>query len=70
MGRTNDPAVKPDARRRDLYVPVIGLVGRGDYLTWTRGGTNIVRVGSLDKAVRVEIVQSTDAFAEADENLS
>ena len=65
MGRTNDPAVKPDAKRRDLYVPLIACVNDpdrgpkgGTYLTWTRGGQNLVFTGSPDKAVRVEIVYS------------
>jgi len=65
MGRTNDPAVKPDAKRRDLYVPLIACVDdpdrglkSGTYLTWTRGGTNVVFTGPQDKAVRVEIVYS------------
>ena len=58
MGRTKDPAVQPTAKRRDLYVPVIGVVGSGDYLTWTRGGTNVVFAGPLDKAVRIQIVHS------------
>jgi len=55
MGRTNDPAVPATAPRRDLYVPVIGFVGRGTYMTYTRGGTNLVFTGPLDKAVRVQI---------------
>lgn len=65
MGRTNDPAVKPDAKRRDLYVPLIACVDdpdrglkNGTYLTYTRGGQNLVFAGSQDKAVRVEIVYS------------
>ena len=56
MGRTNDPAVKPDAKRRDLYVPVIACIDNGTYLAWTRGGSNLVLAGPQDKAVRVEIV--------------
>ena len=65
MGRTNDPAVKPDAKRRDLYVPIIAFVDdperglqSGTYLTYTRGGSNLVFTGPQDKAVRVEIVYS------------
>jgi hypothetical protein len=65
MGVTNDPAVKPDAKRCDRYVPLIAFVDdpdrglkSGTYLTWTRGGTNVVFTGSQDKAVRVEIVYS------------
>ena len=57
MGRTNDPAVPATALRRDLYVPVIGFVDNHTYLTWTRGGSNLVfSGGALGKAVRVEIL--------------
>lgn len=55
MGRTNDPAVKPDAKRRDLYVPLIAFIDTGNYLAYTRGGSNLVFAGPQDKAVRVEI---------------
>jgi hypothetical protein len=55
MGRTNDPAVPATAPRSALYVPVIGFVGKSTYLTWTRGGSNLVFTGPLDKAVRVQI---------------
>jgi hypothetical protein len=58
MGRTNDPAVKPDAKRRDLYVPLIAFIDSGNYLTYTRGGSNLVFTGLQDKAVRVEVVYS------------
>jgi hypothetical protein len=65
MGRTNDPAVKPDAKRRDLYVPLIAFIDdpdrglkSGTYLTYARGGSNLVFTGPPDKAVRVEIVYS------------
>lgn len=58
MGRTNDPAVKPDAKRRDLYVPLIAFLDSGNYLTYTRGGSNLVFTEPQDKAVRVEIVYS------------
>jgi hypothetical protein len=55
MGRTNDPAVKPDAKRRDLYVPLIAFIDTGNYLAYIRGGSNLVFPGPQDKAVRVEI---------------
>jgi hypothetical protein len=56
MGHTNDPAVPATAPRRDLYVPVIGFVDNHTYLTWTRGGNNLVFTGPLEKAVRVEFL--------------
>ena len=59
MGRTNDPAVKADAKRRDLYVPILAFIDTGNYLTYTRGGQNLVFAGAQDKAVRVEIVYSS-----------
>ena len=58
MGRTNDPAVKPDAKRRDLYVPLIAFIDTGNYLTYMRGGSNLVFAAPQDKAVRVEIAYS------------
>jgi hypothetical protein len=54
MGRTNDPAVPATALRRDLYVPVIGFVGRDTYIAWTFGN-NTASGGVLGKAVRVQI---------------
>jgi len=62
MGRTNDPHVKADAPRRERYVPVLGFINSpgniplNTYLTWTRGGNNVVFGGPLEKAVRVDIV--------------
>jgi hypothetical protein len=55
MGRTKASAVPADAKRAQLYEPVIGMVGQGAYLAWTRGGQNLVRPGDLNAAVRVRI---------------
>jgi len=63
MVRTNNPAVKADAKRRDLYVPAIVLVSDSSdkpYLRWTRGGNNVVFTGSADQAVRVRILPARD----------
>jgi hypothetical protein len=59
MTRTKNPAVNPAAKRRDLYVPAIILVGHSPddaYLTWTRGGNNFVFKGDEGGAVQVAIV--------------
>ncbi|MBO9706967.1 MAG: hypothetical protein J7521_02040 [Caulobacter sp.] len=51
------PRRGPPAGGADAYVPVLGFVGGGDeYLCWTRGGSNVVGVGPIDRAVPVEIV--------------
>ncbi len=55
MAPTNDPAVPPATPRKDRYMPALGFVPSGRYLTWTRGGDNVVRPGAAKDAVRVQI---------------
>lgn len=56
MGRTEDPNANPNAKIRDLYLPVFLFVRRGDFLT-VRGHPvnveNITFAGPLNQAVRV-----------------
>ncbi len=58
MVRNNDPALPQNAPRKDAYLPGIGFPTRGDYMTWTRFGTNVAFAGPLGKAVRLQIEYS------------
>lgn len=57
MGRSLDPNVKPDTLRRDAYIPVMGFVGKSEYVvSKITSGTTIAGDGPEDKAIRFRIV--------------
>jgi hypothetical protein len=57
MGRSLDPNVKPDTPRRDAYIPVMGFVGKSEYvISKVLSGTTIAGDGPEDKAIRFKIV--------------
>lgn len=58
MGRSLDPNVKPDTPRRDAYIPVMGFVGRLEYVvSKKKSGANIAGDGPENQAIRFKIVQ-------------
>src|SRR5207245_1719334 len=57
MGRSLDPNVKPDTPRRDAYIPVMGFVGKSEYvISKLSSGATIAGDGPEDKAIRFKIV--------------
>jgi hypothetical protein len=57
MGRSLDPNVKPDTPRRDAYIPIMGFVGKSEYvISKLLSGTTIAGDGPEDKAIRFKIV--------------